>query len=127
MRFPVLKGRKFYHPGNYKCGWCKRSKVCEPNSFAALSGGALLMDRQDDSGGPDDAMDAFLELRWHGAHTEDGGIGEDPVMHEGVYIAKDVIGGQYDLLFCSTKCLREFLNHAVDKLEEKVAKKRETK
>ncbi len=78
------------------------------------------MNRKTDEGGPDDRMDGYLDLIWHGAH--DGGKGEYPDIHEILHIAGDVKGGQFDLHFCSTKCLREFFNHAVDKLEEKISK-----
>jgi hypothetical protein len=87
-----------------------------------LGGGALLMDRKDDSGGPDDKMDGFLHLSWHGAH--DGGLGEDKGIGARIEIARDVRGGQFDLYFCSTKCLRSYLNFCVDELERKLRQER---
>ena len=50
-----------------------------------------------------------------------GGQGNDGDIFCGVDIIHDAIGGQADLYFCSTKCLRKFLNACVDELERKVA------
>ncbi len=76
------------------------------------------MDRGDDSGGPDDKMDGFLHLSWHGAH--DGGLGKDKGIGASIEIARAVRGGQFDLYFCSTKCMRSDLNFCVDELEKKL-------
>lgn len=121
MRFP-LRFKKMHYPSKSKCAWCKKGKVCEPNSMAGLTGGALLLNRKRTEGWPDDRLDGFLELWWHGAHTSDGGQGKYPDIHEAVEIAKDIRGGQFDIYFCSTKCLRAFLNHAVNQLETKIKK-----
>ena len=63
-------------------------------------------------------MDGFLALEWHGAH--DGGQGKDRDIYEMIEIAKDVRGGEFDICFCSTKCLRAYLNFCVDELEKKL-------
>lgn len=76
------------------------------------------MDRKDDSGGPDDSMDGFLHMSWHGAH--DGGIGKDKEIGARIDIARDVRGGQFELYFYSTNCLRSYLNYCVDELERKL-------
>jgi hypothetical protein len=78
----------------------------------------MLMDRKRENGGPDDRMDGFLALDWYGAH--DGGQGRDRDIFERIEIGKDVRGGQFDILFCSTKCLRAYLNFCVDELEKKI-------
>jgi hypothetical protein len=103
------------------CPWCKKNKVFEPHSFAVLSGGAMLMDKTRENGGPDDRLDAFLSLSWHGAH--DNGKGNYRDINEMTEIARDVRGGQFDIYFCSTKCLRAYLNYCIDKLEKKIKKK----
>mgnify|MGYP001587107502 CR=1 FL=1 len=74
------------------------------------------MDRRKEYGGPDEKMDAFLTLAWHGAH--DKGIGRLRGRYDILEIARDVRGGQFELFFCSTECLRKFLNNAVDELEK---------
>jgi hypothetical protein len=118
MKLPTVKLRTSYHPKKARCPWCGENKVLEPHSFATLSGGAMLMDRKDRSGGPDDNMDGFLYLLWHGAH--DAGEGTDREIGVIVDIARDVRGGQFDIYFCSTKCLRSYLNFCVDELENKI-------
>ena len=87
-----------------------------------LGGGALFLNRNRDSGGPDDRMDGYLSLTWHGAHEE--GEGKDRDIYSVVQIAKDVRGGQYDVYFCSTKCLRSYLNFCVDQLETQILSER---
>jgi hypothetical protein len=106
------------YPSKPKCPWCKKHKVHEPHSFAVLAGGALLMDRKNDSGGPDEKMDGYLSMSWHGAH--DRGEGKFRDIYKMIYIAKGIRGGQYGLYFCSTACMRAFLNYCVDELEHKI-------
>lgn len=90
--------------------------------MAMLGGGALLMDRKGQSSIHDDRQLGFLHLTWHGAH--DQGVGGDRVMYKVVDIANDCRGGQFDLYFCSTACLRAFLNSCVDALELEVQKEK---
>lgn len=118
MDFPLVSKDLHHWPSDSPCRICGQSRILEPNSFAALSGGALLMDRQINSGGPDDRLDGFLNLTWHGAH--DHGVGEQRDVFAQINIAEDVRRGQFDLYFCSTKCLREFFNHSVDSLEVQI-------
>jgi hypothetical protein len=73
-------------------------------------------------GGPSNKMDGFLSLAWHGAH--DGGKGRGKEIGCVVDIIRDAVGGQADLYFCSTGCLRRFLNACVDELERRMAKER---
>ena len=83
--------------------------------MAILSGGALLMDRKTDSGGMSDDLDGYLSLTWHGAH--DAGHGNNRNIFKTLYIAEDTRGGQFEIYFCSTQCLRAYLNFCVDQLE----------
>jgi len=89
--------------------------------MAILSGGSMLVNRRTGDGGPDDRLEGYLHVTWHGAQTNDGGRGEYPDIYEYIDIVSDVKRGQFDICFCSTKCLRNFFNHVVDKLEQKVA------
>ena len=122
MKFPTLKNNTTTYPKKALCPQCKKRKVLEPHSMAILSGGANLMDRKRCNGWPDDRMDGFLEITWHGAH--DTGIGEDRDIYCTIDLAKDCRGGQYEMYFCSTACLRKYLNSWVDDLETKVHRKR---
>jgi hypothetical protein len=122
-KFPLVKLRQSYFPRNPICPICKKNKTSEPHSFAVLQGGACLMDRKKEYGGPDEKMDAFLTLAWHGAH--DNGIGKLRGRYDILEIARDVRGGQFELSFCSPKCLRKFLNNAVE-LEKAMGAPRKT-
>ena len=86
--------------------------------MAILEGGALFMDRRAKNGGSSDDMDGFLSLTWHGAH--DGGLGQDRDIYTKVHIADDIRGGQFEIYFCSTACLRSYLNFCVDELENEI-------
>ncbi len=58
----------------------------------------------------DDA--AFMTLIWHS---------NDPSTYDdaSIEIAELVDTGQFELYFCSTDCLRAFLNYCVDELERR--------
>ena len=58
---------------------------------------------------------AFMTLIWHS---------NDPANYDdaSVEIAELVSTGQFELYFCSTACLRAFLNYCVDELEHKRAR-----
>jgi hypothetical protein len=122
MKYP-LKIKNMQNASVGKCIWCKCKNVSEPNSMAILSAGALFVNRKTGDGGPDPRLDGFLCLTWHGAHTNEGGQGHYSDKYKVIHIAKDVLGGQFNLNFCSIKCLREFINNAVDKLEKSIVSK----
>ena len=123
MDFPMLRGNRKKFPAENKCAWCCRDNVCEPNSMAVLTAGAVFVNRKTANGGPDSRLDGFLDICWHGAHIEEGGKGEYPNIFKNISLARDVIGGQFDIYFCSTICLRAFLNNAIDQLENEIEKK----
>jgi hypothetical protein len=123
FKFPVAKGSSTFFPKKALCPVCKKAKVLEPHSMVIVNFGAILMsNRATGSGTMSDDLDGFLHLTWHGAH--DGGVGQDPNIEAHVDIVENTIGGQADLYFCSTACLREFLNACVDELERKIAQAR---
>jgi hypothetical protein len=76
------------------------------------------MDRKDNCGGSNESMDSYLSFSWHGAH--DGGDGKNRGIGATVHVARDVRGGQFDLYFCLTKCLRSNLNFCIDELDKKI-------
>jgi len=96
---------------------CFQCKGPRSGSFAAIIGGALLINsrtRSSTSVGSGKRLDAFWHLVWHGAHD-----GTDPEIYEHLEIVDDLRGGEFELQFCTTKCLRRFLNAKVDELEAK--------
>lgn len=116
LLFPTMNDKFPYYPTDGVCPWCGVGRVNEPNSMAILNGGALMMSEDRTCGGMDARLDGFLSLIWHGAHG--GGEGEFSERGGMVRIADDCPGGQFEIYFCSTDCLRAYLNHCVDRLEE---------
>ena len=80
------------------------------------------MDRNRENSIHSDSLEGFLSLAWHGAH--DNGVGEDRDIDGRVHLAKDVRGGQFDLYFCSTACVRVFFNSWVDALEKAIVREK---
>ncbi len=126
FKFPVCSGKQNTLPRDTSamlCPWCKKQVVGEPNSFASLQGGcytelgdAILL--IDDSDNRKTIGDTFLTLWWHGAH--DNGSGLYPGADVTLRIVDDVPKRNFRLYFCSPKCLRSFLNHALDRFEEMI-------
>jgi hypothetical protein len=114
--FPVMDRGNPYVPKDRLCPWCQTGIVHEPNSMAILNGGALLMSEDRQSGGMDPRLDGFFSLSWHGAHG--GGLGEYADQFSTLRVADNCPGGQFEMYFCSTSCLRAFLNKCVDELEK---------
>ena len=61
---------------------------------------------------------AWLGLSWHGAHSDMEGTGQRPDTGGSLKLIDDCPGGQFAIYFCSTACLRQFLNSCVDALEQ---------
>ena len=114
---PVLDGLSEGTSDEQACLWCRGKPVGEPHSFLALSGGATLLDRTTGIRDSSDGMEAFLELVWHGAH--DGGEGEHREVDEIAPLVRKWPGGQFCLMFCSAKCLKEQLASWVGSIEAK--------
>ncbi|MEZ0261121.1 MAG: hypothetical protein ACAH80_08935 [Alphaproteobacteria bacterium] len=65
------------------------------------------------NGGPHEKMEALFDVGIH------GGQSTPDVIH---HIDTDQSQGQFEINFCSTKCLRKFFDKIVDKLETKKKK-----
>jgi hypothetical protein len=87
--------------------------------MAVLNAGAMRALGNDRYEMADDTA-AFFTLTWHGAHSSVGGVGQDADLWASIDIADRVEIGQFDLYFCSTDCLRKFLNYCVDELEREI-------
>jgi len=93
--------------------------------MVVLSAGALKRTgRNEYSGGGHADLAGTLSLFWHGAH--DSGEGMDRETGFMMPIVDHVKGGMFDLIFCSTKCLRAFLNTIVDDFEIRIRKEKQT-
>jgi hypothetical protein len=117
IKFPVVEKRRVVFPDKAVCPWCRKRKVYEPHSMAILNAGAMRQVGRDRYEMATDTR-AFMTLMWHGAHS--GGKGDISEVYASVDVADEVANGQFDLYFCSTACLRRFLNYCVDALEERM-------
>jgi len=110
MKFPLIKGKK-----SYWAPFCagKKCKICgqkdnSSNKFIALMGGALKGNSKNAEMSSD--LIGFLDLTLHN-HDYKGRGGY-------IQIVDSSANGQFDLYFCSTKCLRKFFNLLVDEFEK---------
>ena len=124
IKLPVVRKKRVVFPEKAVCPSCRKRKVFEPHSMAILNAGAMRQVGQDRYEMATDTR-AFMTLIWHGAHS--GGKGELSEVYASVDVADEVANGQFDLYFCSTSCLRKFLNYCVDALEERMEAARSKK
>ena len=108
MRYPIkFKGRQCL-PGN-KCDYC-HAKPTSPE-FVSLAVG-VTQDYAKSSAVDLSHTFVSMQLDWQGS-SENQGIGFGVV---------DAVGGGCVLNFCSTDCMRLFLNACVDHLEQLIQK-----
>ncbi len=111
--FPVAKGKRVVFPAGNICPWCKKRRLGVRPGMAILNAGAMRAEGKDRYGmATDDA--AFFTLIWHTDHSN-----PDEYDFALVDIADLVDSGQFELHFCSTDCLRGFMNFCVDELERR--------
>ncbi len=108
-----------------KCYYCEKEK--KDSSMAIFSGGAMKKEANETYSMLDPGDIGFVRLDWHGDHDNideaAGAEAEFSNIFVGETIADNCPNGQFELYFCSTQCLRDFLNKSVDSLEEKMKKK----
>jgi hypothetical protein len=109
ISYPVLKGDTRPHwPSDGRCPVCGKN-FREAGQVAYIMAGASW-----DAGElsvADDVIQAFLNVGVHGART-------DVKDSADIEIVSDLHGGQFDFEFCSTGCLRSWLNSVVDRVEQ---------
>jgi hypothetical protein len=120
LRFPVAQGSQSFFPTNSVCPICEAKRVGEPHEFVGLSGGAASESGENGEG--------FLTIYAHPQEVPPFAspqvVGAPIGQSEGaeLEIVRDTNFGQFDLCFCSTSCLRRFLNTCVDELERTLRK-----
>jgi len=119
MKMPLISKNESCYPNEPICPICKKNKVFEPHTFVAINGGALRIGKSGNSISHKN-MYGYLHLTWHGHHYQDI---NDEVKDTffNLEIVNDSKQGEYELYFCSTRCLREFFNRIVDLFEEKIS------
>lgn len=109
-KFPLLKGKNDHWIPfvlGKKCRCCGE-KYTKDGVFICLNGGALKSNSEEAEMSSD--LVGFLSLTLHD-HNYNGKGGYLP-------IADNTKNGQFEFYFCSTQCLRKFLNHLVDRFED---------
>lgn len=111
MKYPLLQGldKHFYPKSGKKCPLCGKS--FSKSGVVYLTGGALADCLVVD----DKYLDAFFKIHHHTGASDCYG-------NACVDVIRYLRGGQFELLFCSTPCLRKFFMEMVDKLEAEITK-----
>lgn len=118
IEFPVVSDENSVYPKNIEdslCPICLENNIGNGNEKAYIHGGALLLEER--SNGVEvanlaDNLEGFLFLDWDGKDNQSADF----------ELALNVKKGQYSINFCSTVCLRKFLNQCVDNLENNIQK-----
>ncbi|WP_435263863.1 hypothetical protein [Tenacibaculum sp. nBUS_03] len=112
MEYPIItKKTKSFFPNDEICPICKTNRITLNSEFYVLNGGALEKINNDTSI-PSDIMEGFLSVQYHsGENSENYGFNID--------IVDESKGGQFDIYFCSTNCMKEFFNQLIDTIEKK--------
>jgi len=114
IHFPVAHGEKVMYPLGDVCPVCGINPIGgEGHPMAIVNAGALTRVGDDRYAISEDAI-AFFTLAWHAQGIPSSGRSAS------VDVADMVQGGQFDLYFCSTQCLRAFFNRCVDVLEQEI-------
>lgn len=96
------------------------SSSCCPNcgrdfsgGIAYIMGGASLLSKDHQDGHESERLQGFLNIGFHGI---------DPGMQDSTdaMLVDNVIGGQFDLNWCSIACMRSWLNRLLDQLERRL-------
>jgi hypothetical protein len=107
--FPLLRDRDFPPHLPIKGGGCLICGAPLQNGPVYLSAGASspIDDQHED----EPVMSAFFQIGYHSPAVDCTGSANVDIVH-------NLNGGQFDLSFCSTSCLRHFFQVLVNKLEQ---------
>ena len=128
MNFPLHTNPESSQiPSGANCLICEK-RIGEGYGFVRLTTGAILHDNKKRKyGEPSELMDSIFSLWYHGAHpTKKGENGRieitsmDNAEHH-MDIVSSTQGGQIDIHFCSSTCLREFFGSVVDSFESGIS------
>jgi hypothetical protein len=111
MEYPIIsKKTKSFFPTNEICPICATNRTNLNSEFYVLNGGALEKINQDVSISSD-KMEGFLSVQYH-PEKDNGNRGFN------IDIVDQSKGGQFDIYFCSTSCMRQFFNEFIDEIEK---------
>jgi hypothetical protein len=110
LQFPLLSGRDYPFVPKERFGGCPICGKKIENGAAYVHGGAVYEDTTFET-------EAFFKVGYHSKATDVSGCGQ-------VDVVKHLYGGQFDLNFCSTSCVRAFFSKIVDEVERQVEQNR---
>jgi hypothetical protein len=107
MKFPVIKNGYFWRPKvlNGKCSLCGVKSVGS-NKFYYIMGGALYGKNKDNCAMSNKTF-GYLTM---GIHNHDS------CNYKHLDLIESSCNGQFDLYFCSKKCLKRFFNEILKRL-----------
>ncbi len=122
IEFPILEDESSSYPvseGASVCPVCKAKEISGEKERAFIHGGAILLGEASDNGTQKfqliDELQAFLYFDWESGNQD---------KYAELELATAVKKGQFNFTFCSTTCLRSFLNSCVDNLENRIRKEK---
>jgi hypothetical protein len=113
--FPVMSGADgHFAPPDMTCLKCHRSLEQDGvTSFVYLSGGAMLMSENRQTGHADDRISGFLSIgSWSEREMDRGPAPID--------IITNLTGGQFSIQWCSVDCMRQWLLGVLTEVEGRV-------
>lgn len=114
MEFPIYSRDRTPEESAVHCLVCGRKIAWnEWPERITLGSGAILNDSGAETGGPSDQMEGFITLFYHASSQHHDSSAS-------LIVATDVVGGQVDLDFCSTECLRAFFDSITEEMQRRV-------
>lgn len=111
-RIPLLsKASRGIYPTEDGCPVCGQPFS---HGFAYLMGGANLLSKDQQNSLTHDRLEGFLHLGFHGRDADASGSAD-------ILVVDDVVGGQFDLHWCSVRCMRAWLTKLLDTLEADIS------
>ena len=83
------------------------------NGFASISGGAICISDDGKASIHSDRLQGFLNIGFPVSYSSMNASDD-------VLVVDDAVGGQFDLQWCSIKCMREWLNDLINTIETQV-------
>jgi hypothetical protein len=103
------------YPRDRRCPVCGKEMR---QGFAYLSAGALLLSKDGQDSIDTDRLRGFLSVGFHGTDTEMRDSSD-------VSVVDDLFGGQFDLHWCSVKCLRAWLLELLQEVERRAVESKQ--
>lgn len=109
MKYPLItKKDKPFYPQDNLCPICKHDRTLN-SEFYVINAGALKKGN-DHTYVPDEDSKGFLSMAYHPDH-------HSKKQGKSIEIVSGAKGGQFDLYFCSTTCMRTFFDNLISEFE----------